>query len=373
MRNKNIDIIKGIGIILIVAGHALSPVSYWYSSWFVQIFLIASGYTYNKQYSDNWGGVKQFIVKRIKSLYLPWLITGGILTIANNLLIKINVLTDNSLFLDAAAGNSYGLDRIYSIKETLQRLKSIALFQTAPKISGAIWFLATLFFVEIIYVIIEFICRKITKNKHTMVMDVVMLSIYAAGVYVTINGMIDNSGYRIHLIALSIFMFHIGQKLRTHEDLWQPPNPVFSCFVTLAIMYIAIKLQIGRVNYVRGDIKGGVYLFVISMAGWFFTYSLSQIIFEGKSLASDCLIYLGKNSLPILLMHQVSFKIVTYIQTIIYKEPAYMLAAFPVLYKDNGWWIIYSIVGVCVPLILYVGSKKIMQQIRGKVKGNEKI
>lgn len=56
MRNKNIDIIKGIGIILIVAGHALCPVSFWFSSWFVQIFFIASGYTHGKRYSDNWGG-----------------------------------------------------------------------------------------------------------------------------------------------------------------------------------------------------------------------------------------------------------------------------------------------------------------------------
>lgn len=56
MRNKSIDIVKCIGIILIVAGHALSPASYWWSSWFVQIFFIASGYTYSKRYSDNRGG-----------------------------------------------------------------------------------------------------------------------------------------------------------------------------------------------------------------------------------------------------------------------------------------------------------------------------
>lgn len=90
-------------------------------------------------------------------------------------------------------------------------------------------------------------------------------------------------------------------------------------------------------------------------------------------IIADCLIYIGKNSLPILVMHQISFKIVTYIQVSVYKEPAYMLASFPVLYTDNGWWIIYSIVGVCVPLILYAGSKKIVSKIRGKVKRDEKI
>lgn len=56
MRNKNIDMIKGMGILLIVAGHALSPYSIWFSSWFVQIFFIASGYLYHEPCSDAWGG-----------------------------------------------------------------------------------------------------------------------------------------------------------------------------------------------------------------------------------------------------------------------------------------------------------------------------
>ena len=73
-----------------------------------------------------------------------------------NLLININILTDNPLFLNAAEGNSYGLDRIYTLKGLLIMLRKVVLFQSAPKISGAIWFLATLFFVEIIYVVIEF-------------------------------------------------------------------------------------------------------------------------------------------------------------------------------------------------------------------------
>lgn len=297
------------------------------------------------------------------------MLTGGVFTIANNLLIRMNILTDNSLFSEAAAGNSYGLDRVYSIKDLAYKLLPIVLFQSdsAPKVCGAIWFLPILFFVEIIYVLIEFISKKIAKDKYEVIMDMTMLFIFAAGVFCTIKGMLDPSGYRMHLVALSIFLFHIGKKLKSHEELWQNPSPVFTCFVALAIMQICIKLQVGRVNYVRGDIKGGVYLFVISMAGWFFTYGLSQLISEEESVISKCLIYIGKHSLPILLMHQFSFKIVTYVQTIIFKEPKYMLASFPVLYKDGGWWIVYSIVGVCVPLLVYVGYKKITLSVRGNI------
>lgn len=373
MRNKNIDILKGIGIILVVLSHTKCPYGSWYGSWFVQLFFIAAGYTYSKHYLDNRRGVITFIVKRVKRLYIPWVIVGSFFTIANNFLIKVNILTDNSLFLDAAAGNSYGLDKVYSLAYTLQRLKKVILFQSAPKLSSAMWFLACLFLVEVIYIIIDCICTKVAKEHQAMAMNIIMLLIYVTGVYFNMNGIVDNSGYKFNIVALSIFLFHIGQKIRTYETMWKDQNPVLIIFLALSIIFIFKTLKIGTVRYVRGEIVGGVQFFVWSMAGWFLVYGISQIISEGKSFIADFLIYTGKHTLPILLLHQFSFKIVTYIQTIVYKEPAYMLASFTVLYADNGWWIIYSIVGVCVPLILYVISKKIVLLIRGKIKGNEKI
>ena len=130
--------------------------------------------------------MKRLFLKRVRRLYVPWLITGSVFTILNNLLIKMNILTDNPLFLDAAEGNTYGLDRVYTCKDLLLMLKKVVLFQSAPKISGAIWFLATLFFVEIIYVAIEFICKKILSSQIGLVMDGVSLIIYGLSVFVTL-------------------------------------------------------------------------------------------------------------------------------------------------------------------------------------------
>lgn len=371
VRNRSIDILKGIGIVLVVLSHTKCPNGSWFASWFVQLFFIAAGYTYCQQYSDN-QGVISFIFKRIKRLYIPWVIGGSIFTIANNILIKVNILTDNSLFLDAATGNSYGLDRVYSLTDILLMLKKIFLFQSAPKILGPVWFLSTLFFVEVIYAIIDYICAKVVKEHRAMIMNSIILLIYATGVYFSMNGIVDNSGYKLNIIALSIFLFHIGQKIKNYEAAYQKEqNPVLYIFLALSTIYIFRVLKVGGVRYVRGEIPGGVPLFVWSIAGWFLVYGISQVISEGKSFIADLFIYIGKHTLPIMMLHLFSFKIVTYIQVIIYKEPTYMLASFPVLYHENRWWFAYSIVGVCVPLILYAGSKKIMSQIRGKIKRQE--
>lgn len=312
------------------------------------------------------GGVKRLFLKRVRRLYVPWLITGSVFTILNNLLIKMNILTDNPLFLDAAEGNAYGLDRVYTCKDLLLMLKKVVLFQSAPKISGAIWFLATLFFVDIIYVAIEFICKKILSSQIGLVMDGVSLIIYGLSVFVTLHGWTDRSGYRLNIVGLSIFMFHIGRKLKTYEQSFEHVNPIFVCSMTMAMMFLFLRLGEGRVNYARGDIRGGVYLFSYSMMGWFFLYAVSQMLAERELLLQDLFLYLGKHSMPILLMHQISFKIVTFIQVMLYKKPGYMLGSFPVLYKENGWWVIYSMAGVCVPLLVYEGSRKIRIKIKVK-------
>lgn len=268
------------------------------------------------------------------------------------------------MFLDATVGNAYGLDKVYSFTDILYRLKKVLLFQSAPKISGATWFLATLFFVEVIYVIIDYICTKVAKEHRPMAVNMIMLLIYVTNVCFIQNGMTDNSGYRMHIVFLSIFLFHIGQKIKNYETLYKEPVPVLTVFLALSIIYILKMQNIGAIKYARGEIVGGVELFIWSMAGWFLVYGISQIISEGKSFIAECFVYIGKHTLPILLLHQFSFKIVTYVQIIIYKEPTYMLGAFPVLYTDGAWWLIYSMVGIGVPLILCVWGKKFVAQIR---------
>lgn len=358
MRNRNIDILKGIGIILVVLSHAECPFGGWYGAWFVQLFFIAAGYTYNSSKIYTRGGVKNYIIKRIKRLFLPWVIVGIIFTFFNNTFIKMNILTNDIRFLDAVDGNSYGLDKVYSLTDIFQKITKIIFFQSAPKISGAMWFLAVLFFTDIGYSIIDYICKRFIKMYYAAVINVIMLLIYIVGVYVTVNNIVDNSGYRLNIVLLSIFLFHIGQKIKIYELQYKEFNPIFTIFMALFVIYIFKILKVESVRYVRGEIGGGVQFFLWSMSGWSLVYGVSQIIAEGESFIANVLIYIGKHTLPIVILHQISFKIVTCIQIKIYVEPEYMLAAFPVLHSENGWWLIYCIIGICVPLFLYeMGNK----------------
>lgn len=75
----------------------------------------------------------------------------------------------------------------------------------------------------------------------------------------------------------------------------------------------------------------------------------------------------GQHTLSILIWHFLAFKVVTIIQLLIYKEPIYRIASFPVFISSDGWWILYTIVGVIVPVsiaCLYSKTKKACIRMR---------
>lgn len=64
--------------------------------------------------------------------------------------------------------------------------------------------------------------------------------------------------------------------------------------------------------------------------------------------------YIGKQTLTILTWHLLSFKLVTWIIILVKDSSAEALSAFPILLAEarEGWWMIYTLVGVGIPLLI---------------------
>ena len=68
--NVEMNIIKALAIIAMVVGHSRGP---WVANvylYHMALFIFVSGYFYNEKYSEN---PKELIIKRFKSLYIPFL------------------------------------------------------------------------------------------------------------------------------------------------------------------------------------------------------------------------------------------------------------------------------------------------------------
>lgn len=91
---------------------------------------------------------------------------------------------------------------------------------------------------------------------------------------------------------------------------------------------------------------------MVAISGIIMVLNLSKLIEKTKYIKSF-FYYTGNNTMIILALHFLSLKTVNLLKIKIYDWPIERLAEFPVIEENNTWWwIVYTIVGVCIPLLL---------------------
>lgn len=102
-RDKRIDVAKAIGITLVVWGHAGGPYSSMIFRFHMALFFILSGWCFKDVYLDTLSNLRSCIWKKVKGLYLPFIIFNGITLTLRNLFILLNIYTDNEAFLEPSS------------------------------------------------------------------------------------------------------------------------------------------------------------------------------------------------------------------------------------------------------------------------------
>ena len=71
----------------------------------------------------------------------------------------------------------------------------------------------------------------------------------------------------------------------------------------------------------------------------------------------------GQNSLAVVILHFVCFKVVNLFATIVYGLPVALTAASPILITKGAWWILYTIAGVGIPTALNLCRKRVWKKL----------
>lgn len=127
----------------------------------------------------------------------------------------------------------------------------------------------------------------------------------------------------------------------------------FSKMKLLISMFLLIigsflwPLKMGLVHY--QTLKILPYMITAVLGAWCI-YSLPWNRLDKRM--TDFLRFVGMRTLPILTWHFLSFKLVSLLIIMIYGLPIERLAEFPVIqeYTCQGWFILYFVVGILVPL-----------------------
>ncbi len=339
------DIAKGIGIILVVMGHCRVLFSNLIYLFHVPLFFILSGYFFNEKYSQNFSSFKEYLLKKLKTLYIPYVLTNIGIVLFNNIFIKHNLIllkTKHHIVY-----NFPHIERKYlNTEQIFFKIKDILLMNNDAHnwLTVATWFLKALLFISIISCIICFLKKYVKNELH---FELIRALIYIS---LTICGYI--MGYyaiKIYLIgpicSCSIF-FYIGILYRKYKD------KIKINHITAGLSFITL-LILGAINTSTISLYGNSYntiFFIIttSIAGFILTLWVSKQI-NKAGLLQKVFTYIGQHTIIILCIHMFCFKIITYFYISIYHLPKYLLSAVPIL-NFTGLKFIYVLSGIIIPL-----------------------
>lgn len=360
-RNEELDILKGLSIIAVVLGHTKFSGTNFIYLFHMAVFFMASGYFYSMQYSENIKDTGKFLIRRVKGLWVPFVVWNTVFTLLTNVFIKLNIYTS-----DVSIGNYINRDfvsihKAMSITEMVKNIIKGFFMAGHTEMGGAFWFLRVLFYISAAYVCADFVLRKIfKKEKYVVISQGIVAALFLAVGYVMSLKNIDTAA--LDLMFSCYCLYYIGFLLKYLQVKTENVLYLLIMFV-LGTVILCIMGRFGSISLGNNDYVNPAFLLVTSVCGWFMLYGLAGLIKKVKGL-KNVLILTGQNSLYIVIFHFLAFKVASLIIAKVYSYPLLVVAAFPVITNTGAWWVLYLFVGVFIPIALGMLWKKIKQMVR---------
>ena len=350
--NIEMNIVKALAIIAMVIGHSRGPYVANVYLYHMALFVFVSGYFYKDLYSYD---VKKLVLNRFKSLYIPFLKF-------NLFILVFKVIIFENIFLDEGNG---------VIKDFILGIKSLAMFNHTDPLISAFWFLKSLFYVNIIFCCMSFIIKKLFGEKSENV-RLIAVSVAFAVFYVLSENKIFISGeisFISRAFIINIF-FYFGFLYKKYEErlkgIYKFPVMIF------AFIYIIIAARYDSIDFYTFYFSSIPFLLISSIVGIYFNIYLSKIFIKylKKTKGIEIIEYIGKNSLWVLAYHLIFFKLAILIKIKIYNLDFSVIGSFPTYIHGKHDWIIDTIIGIVLPIILCITYNKIKNYSMKKVRRN---
>lgn len=328
-RNDTITIAKALGIILMVIGHtgSIPVLNHFIYVFHMPLFFILSGLCFkDKYYNDK----ATFFKRKVSGLYVPTLVASLSFILLHNFFCDIH-------FLDTTPHDGITTFSKYGFSDYGKNIaKALVMCQNEQMFTGS-WFLRDLFAGACLSIITPPICRNLSLRKLIM-----------AGIYMALAMIISYLGISSILATMcyATAFILIGMHLR---------NRFNSNISWLVIVCLCIAIFIGSIIGCSemGNVQWWFYPIhcIFAIIGFIFIMSISQRINSTVGSVKCVLKYIGDKTFIILVLHMVSFRLISLLIISHYNYPIYRLADYPVIKTDGLWWIAYSIVGVSLPLL----------------------
>ena len=364
MRTPSFTILKAIAIILVVIAHSAAPAYLSNFAYMVGVpaFFVLSGYFFKL---DNLDNTSDFVIRRTKTLYLPFIKWGVFFLILHNLFFEVG-------FLSESYGNAQGgVTHPYNWTQATQHLWSMVFNMSGydPFMAGAFWFFRALFLANIAFIFLFKATRQLGKFK-TSTLQVVsvivlafLLALWQASMGLHITG-VAQGGYRE---LMGIVLLGIGFLLRRADEtpdssIWH--NPIIMLAASSVVLMILTFVYPILMAAKPGSVLSVPILTVAGTAAFIWLRGLSEFILQLPEKYTQWLQFTGENSLYIFVFHLLAFKVASMIKVVVYQLDWAMVGGHPVVQHElgDGFWLLYIFVGVVLPILPVWIWRKITNQ-----------
>ena len=364
MRTPSFTILKAIAIILVVIAHSAAPAYLSNFAYMVGVpaFFVLSGYFFKL---DNLDNTSDFVIRRTKTLYLPFIKWGVFFLILHNLFFEIG-------FLSESYGNAQGgVTHPYNWTQAAQHLWSMVFNMSGydPFMAGAFWFFRALFLANIAFIFLFKTTRQLGKFK-TSTLQVVpvivlafLLALWQASMGLHITG-VAQGGYRE---LMGIVLLGIGFLLRRADEppdssIWH--NPIIMLAASSVVLMILTFVYPISMAAKPGSVLSVPILTIAGTAAFIWLRGLSEFILQLPEKYTQWLQFTGENSLYIFVFHLLAFKVASMIKVGVYQLDWAMVGGHPVVQHElgDGFWLLYIFVGVVLPILPVWIWRKITNQ-----------
>ncbi len=299
--NRPMQIMKCIGIIAVVFGHAdlggsniptLIKIGFPYYSWHMAFFIFISGYLFNRKAT-----IRQYLSKKIKKMLVPALFANFICAIICMLISHYEVIA------------------IFKSSITFKSLFVAPFTFGGFFINTAVWFVFALFLIEIVSCLLD----RMTKGKLDVYFLFISLFISLFCCFIAFYHFEETRGEYIYAIlrfGYLLFFFWLGICYRRY---WEEKIMKFINAKTAAIIFLLQALVIGLFGYTITYNTRDMRLTSISVPNGFFVPILVPILaiifFLGISYTVDLYLkkmpplldLLANNTIYVVYFHQICF------------------------------------------------------------------
>lgn len=340
-RNVTLDAVKGIGIILIVVGHCFFSFTSYIYLFHMALFFMVSGYLWNDRKAADITSAKQYVLSKLKHLYLPFVACNSSFTLLNNFFIRLGILSNNPAFPEMYPSNV--LSPYFDFPSLCFELLKHMCFIGDTQLGNATWFLRSLFFVSVVHLILRYIVLHY-RHGDKLNYAVIGLAMFGTVFFArTDYGLIG--GLQSCFPGYVAFLFGILFKRLSHLALFRHPPLIMS----VSSFFVLLVLDsCGSVSVGTGKVTGLLFYSAAAFAGWILVY---PVVDRLPTALKRSIAYVGKRSLWIVMLHYLAFKPVTFAYLYFTGSNMLGLAKFPVLGHLTWLKVVYAIVGTILPLV----------------------